>query len=99
MNRDLVRSVPLLAGLAHEDLNRLAGEVEEVQVEPDTLVIEEGTSADALFAILEFFQPARRKHFAARVCSPWPHRPGSSLMASSSTSPIVISSRADRAER
>ena len=53
MNRDLVRSVPLLAGLAHEDLNWLAGEVEEIQVEPDTLVIEEGTSADALFAILD----------------------------------------------
>ncbi len=46
-----LRNVPVLAGLSDELLERLAGEVEEVQVRAGDWILREGETADSLFIV------------------------------------------------
>ena len=46
-----LRNVPMLAGLSDELLERLAGEVEEVQVRAGEWILREGEVADSVFIV------------------------------------------------
>src|SRR4051812_20729216 len=48
---DFLRNVPVLAGLSHELLERLAGEVREVRVRAGDWVLREGEAAESLFIV------------------------------------------------
>jgi signal transduction histidine kinase len=53
MNREILRRLPLFAGLSEPDLERLDAQAKLVEVGPNTLIIEEGAPADALYLLLE----------------------------------------------
>ncbi|MBV9682805.1 MAG: cyclic nucleotide-binding domain-containing protein, partial [Solirubrobacterales bacterium] len=48
---DFLRSVPVLAGLSNALLERLAGEVANVQVEAGQWIMREGEAADSMFIV------------------------------------------------
>ena len=48
---ELLQRVPLFAGLAPEDLRRLAAKVEEIDVKPDTVLTHEGRQEGYFFVI------------------------------------------------
>jgi CRP-like cAMP-binding protein len=50
---DQLKAVPLFAGLAHADLEFLAGQMDEVSIPAGTVLITEGAGNQAFFVILE----------------------------------------------
>jgi CRP-like cAMP-binding protein len=50
---DQLKAIPLFAGLAHADLQFLAGQMDEVSVPAGTVLITEGGGNKGLFVILE----------------------------------------------
>ena len=50
---DELRRIPLLADLSEEDLERLYGMARTISIQPGELLFEEGSSGDALYAILD----------------------------------------------
>jgi CRP-like cAMP-binding protein len=50
---DQLKAIPLFAGLAHADLQFLAGQMDEVSVPAGTVLITEGAGNKGLFVILE----------------------------------------------
>lgn len=53
MSKDILRELPLFAGLPEEDLDRLLAMGEPVTVRAGDVLIEEGTPADGLYVALE----------------------------------------------
>ena len=50
---DQLKGIPLFAGLAHADLQFLAGQMDEVSIPAGTVVITEGAGNNGFFVILE----------------------------------------------
>jgi CRP-like cAMP-binding protein len=50
---DQLKAIPLFAGLAHADLQFLAGQLDEVSIPAGTVLITEGAGNKGLFVILE----------------------------------------------
>jgi signal transduction histidine kinase len=53
MNLDIIRRLPLFAGLSEPDLQRLDEQAQVLEVGPNQAVIEEGTPGDALYVLLD----------------------------------------------
>ena len=50
---DQLKAIPLFSGLTHADLQFLAGQMDEVSIPADTVLITEGVGNHAFFVILE----------------------------------------------
>jgi CRP-like cAMP-binding protein len=50
---DQLKAIPLFSGLAHADLQFLAGQMDEVSIPAGTVLITEGTGNNVFFVILE----------------------------------------------
>jgi CRP-like cAMP-binding protein len=50
---DQLETIPLFSGLAHADLQFLAGQMDEISVPAGTVLITEGAGNNSLFVILE----------------------------------------------
>jgi len=50
---DLIRKVPLLAGLSDDELTHLISEAKQVELDPGQLLITEGSAPDALYLVIE----------------------------------------------
>jgi CRP-like cAMP-binding protein len=50
---DQLKAIPLFSGLAPDDLQFLAGQMDEISIPPGTVLITEGAGNDVLFVILE----------------------------------------------